>query len=92
VHRARGGRVAVGTDKPNRGASAQLSAASSLSAACVCSGARKVISEYLPVLHYTFHTLGSITSFAGLPEMAMRSAYLPFSIDPTRSPQSILSA
>src|SRR5260370_18032099 len=41
----------------NRSASAQPSAASSLPSAYVCSRACKVIAEYLPVLHYKFHTL-----------------------------------
>src|SRR5260370_25607435 len=41
----------------NRSASAPPSASSSLPSAYICSRARKVIAEYLPVLHYKFHTL-----------------------------------
>jgi hypothetical protein len=84
--------VAVGTDKPNRGASAQLSAASSLSAAYVCSGARKVISEYLPVLHYKFHTLEFYYIIRRIAGDGYEIRILAFLDDPTRSPQSILSA
>src|SRR5262249_38116042 len=39
-----------------------------------------------------FTRSSSVTSFAGLPETATISAYLPFSMDPTRSPQPMLSA
>src|SRR5579872_1229269 len=34
----------------------------------------------------------SVTSFEGSPETPIISAYLPFSMDPTRSPQPIFSA
>src|SRR6202165_1158943 len=45
-----------------------------------------------PPFMTNFTRSSSVTSFAGLPETPTKSAYLPLSIDPTRSPQPIFSA
>src|SRR5262249_27236762 len=52
----------------------------------------KSLRKTSPPFITNFTRSSSVTSFAGLPETATKSAYLPFSMDPTRSPQPMFSA
>src|SRR5262249_2069859 len=50
-------------------------------------GPAKSLRNTCPSFITNFTRSSSVTSFVGLPETATRSAYLPLSIDPTRSPR-----
>src|SRR5205807_5405211 len=57
-----------------------------------CSLRLKSFRTISPPFITNFTRWSSVMSFRGLPETAMISAYLPFSMDPTRSCQPIISA